>query len=181
MPFVSPDIASILRPTALAMLVALAGCAGEEKFPPACPDLNLVPEAADLTLYRPGSGRDVTDMGLQARITAVPAVCSRKDAKTVAARMSVSFAVSRGPAAVGRDAVVPYFVGVTGGERILTEEDFLLKVRFPPNIDTLSVNGEEFTVLIPVSPEKSAAAYQIFAGFRLTPEQLAANRAHPTR
>ena len=184
MPFVSPDIAltlrSIGRPVVVAVLVSLAGCAGEEKFAPACPELTLLPDAAALSLFRPG-GRDLTDMVFDAKITAVPAVCSRKDAKTVAARLSVGFALTRGPAAAGRNAALRYFVGVTEGDRVLDEQDYQLGVAFPANIATVAVSGEEITLNFPVSAQKSAAAYRIFVGFRLTPEQLAANRARGAR
>lgn len=175
-----PDIASTTRLAALAMLTVLAGCATGEKFAPDCPGLTLLPDAADLSRYRPG-GRDLTDMALDAKIMGVPAQCSRRDAGTVAARMSVTFAVSRGPAATGRNAVLTYFVGVTDGDRVLDEQDYQLPVAFPANIDTVALTGQEITLNFPVSNEKSAAAYRIFVGFRLTPEQLAINRARGLR
>jgi hypothetical protein len=34
-------------------------------------------------------------------------------------------------------------------------------------------------LLLPVSQAKSAATYRIFVGFRLSPAELAFNRAHP--
>ncbi len=185
MPFVSSDIALTLRsiglrPAMLAVLFALAGCAGEEKFAPACPELTLLPDAADLSRFRP-SGRDITDMVLDAKITAVPAQCSRLNVKTVVARMNVNFAVSRGPAAVGRSAVLQYFVGVTESGRVLDEQDYQIGVAFPSNIDTVTLSGEDITLNFPVNPQQSADAYRIYVGFRLTPEQLAANRARGTR
>ncbi len=185
MPFVSSDIALTLRsvclrPVVLAVMVALAGCAGEEKFAPACPELSLVPDAADLSRFRPG-GRDLTDMVLDAKITAVPAQCSRPNAKTVAALLNVNFALSRGPAAAGRNTVLPYFVGVTEGGRVLDEQDYQLAVAFPANIDTVALRGEDITLNFPVTQQQSAEAYRIYVGFRLTPEQLAANRARGPR
>ena len=175
-----PDTASISRLAALAMLTVLAGCVADEKFAPDCPGLTLLPDAADLSRYRPG-GRDLTDMALDAKINGVPAQCSRAGAGTIAARMNVTFAVSRGPAATGRNAVLAYFVGVTDGGQVLDEQDYQLPVAFPGNTDTVALNGQEITLNFPVSAEKSAAAYRIFVGFRLTPEQLAANRARGLR
>ena len=37
-------------------------------------------------------------------------------------------------------------------------------------------SGDPIDLVLPVTPKKSAAAYQIYVGFRLTPEQLAYNR-----
>ena len=173
---------SALRLPALFGLMLLAGCGGgEPQFPPSCEArLDLRPDAADVTRYRPG-GLDLTDMALDARITAIPAKCSMPDAKTVVTTLGVNFAVTRGPAAKGRDAVLPYFVAVMRGGQILDEQDYQLQVVFPPNIDTVALGSPQITLRLPVGDHVTAADYTISAAFRLTPEELAANRARVLR
>jgi hypothetical protein len=162
-------------------VLSLAGCSQGPKFKPACPALSLVKGAADLTRFRPGGGRDITDMIIDARITAVPAQCAPGDPGTIKATMAVQAEVLRGPAATTRAGDVIYFVAVTEGERILDEQNDRLHVVFPPNIDRVNVRGDDLVLTLPVTKQKSAAAYQIYVGFRLTPEELEYNRTRTSR
>lgn len=167
------------------MLIAaasLGGCGDStEKFPPACPSLAVLRDAADLTRYA-RADRDLSDLTLDARITAVPAKCERGEPGKVKATLTVAVEVTRGPAATtGRRAEVPYFVAVTEGSRVLDKQDYALGVTFPPNVDRVSVTGNDVILQLPVSKTKSAAAYSIYVGFRLTPEELALNRQRGPR
>ncbi len=167
------------RPPSLsvALLLALSGCAASgPQFPPACPSLALLRDAADLTRYA-GSGRDLRDLSLQAKITAVPATCTWAANRTqVRATLQVTFDMTRGPAATSRRAAVPYFVAVTEGDRVLDEQDYTLAAAFPPNDDHALFSGDKVDMLLPITPTKSAAAYQIYVGFRLSPQDLSTNR-----
>ena len=174
------------RPAALPLLFvsmlgvgAVGGCQSDDKFPPICPSLALLKDAADLSRYA-GAGRDVSDLVVQARLTAVPAACSRADPTHVRAQLEVAMDLTRGPAAQGGRVVAPYFVGVTEGSRVLDEQDYQMVANFPSNIDQVHVTSDTIDLLLPVTPQKTAATYQIFVGFRLTPEELANNRAHPS-
>ena len=77
----------------------------------------------------------------------------------------------------GNDVIVPIFVAVSEGERILTKKVWRLTASFPRNVDRIPVDSAPVELTIPVDPGKSGAAYTILAGFQLTPEQLQANRA----
>ena len=163
----------------LGLLTLLAACGpGRNEFPPACPSATLVRPTADLIRYRAGStGRDLTDVMLQGRIAGVNGACRRGDRNNtlaVTSRFSAEF--SRGPAMQGRDADVLVFVAVTEGERILDKQIYQIRVSFPPNLDRITVTSGDVDMLLPVSQEKSGAAYTIIAGFQLTPEELEANR-----
>lgn len=170
----------VVRASAIACL-ALVGCSQGPKFKPACPALSLIKGAADVTRFVPGGGRDITDTVIDASIKAVPAKCEPGGPGVVKATLSVSADVLRGPAAKTRAGDVIYFVAVTEGERVLDEQDYGLHVTFPPNIDRVTVTGGDIVLNLPVSREKSAAAYQIYVGFRLTPEELEFNRTHAGR
>ncbi len=165
----------------LTVAVSVAACSNStEKFPPACPSLAVLRDAADLTRYA-AADRDLSDLALDARITAVPAKCERGEPGKVKATLSVAVEVTRGPAATGRRADVPYFVGVTEGTRVLDEQDYTIGVTFPPNVDRIRATGSDVVLKLPVSREKSAAAYSIYVGFRLSPEELALNRQRGPR
>ena len=167
-----------LATLALAAL-ALGACASnEDKFAPACPSLALLPDAADLTRFD-GKGLDVTNLIVRASITGVPAKCGPADPDTIRATLHVNADFRHGPANRGNVAPIRYFIALTKAGAVLSEQDFAFVPQFPPNVDRATVHGDDIELLLPVSKKQAADVYKIFVGFRLTPEELAYNRAHP--
>jgi len=177
----SPSLSSPARTLAALALAGLA-CAScgpkDTEFPPVCPSLALLGDAADLARFD-GRGLDVTNLVTRARITAVPAQCETAKPGVVRATLHVDAEVSRGPASPATLPPIDYFIALMEGDKVLREQDFALAPTFAPNVDRTSVRGEDIELLLPVSQTKSAAAYRIFVGFRLSPDELAFNRAHP--
>jgi len=161
------------------LLLPLFGCGpGRNEFAPLCPTARLIPSLADVSRYA-GSGptHDVTDLVLQARVVAVNGTCKAgDDANELPATVQVSISIQRGPAMKGREADVPVFLAVTEGDAVRDKRVFPLHLTFPPNVDRLTITSPEIDMDLPVSKEKSGAAYSIIAGFQLTPDELAANR-----
>ena len=156
----------------------LAGCSQPDAFAPACPQLAMLPDGADLIRYA-GAGRDLTDLVLDAHLAAVPAACHwANDAHTkVEAKLQVAMSLGRGPAMGGRTIDVPYFVAVTEGDAVLDKQVYAARAEFPSNADRVTVSSPEVSMVFPVTHEKSAAAYKIIVSFQLTPEELEQNRA----
>ena len=167
-----------------AVLFGLGACvADRDQFPPACPRVAFLTPTADLSVYRPGSsGRDLTQLMIAGRMQGINGECHPGGNKsTVRATVSVSAILARGPAMPGNVANVPVFIAVTDGDQILDKRIYTLKAEFPSNVDRVTVSSPEVSLALPVSSTKSAAAYSILAGFQLTPDQLAANRAAQRR
>jgi hypothetical protein len=161
-----------------AFIPLLAGCGGgdtDDAFAPACPNVAIVRDAADLSRFR-GSGRDLTDAVLSGRITNIGGACKRDGADTVVTTVQVGIELQRGPAAPGRQAQLAYFVAVLDGERILDKQVFGLRAEFPANADRLRLSGDDVELRLPVRPGKTAAAYRIQVGFQLAPVELEVNR-----
>jgi hypothetical protein len=162
-----------------ALVLPLFGCGpAPNTFAPQCPVARLVPALADLTRYAgPGPAHDLTDLVLQARVTAVNGKCQAGDDQSILpASVQVSISVQRGPAMQGREADVPVFLAVTEGETVRDKQVFPVHVVFPPNVDRLTLNSANIDLNLPVSEKKTGAAYGVIAGFQLTPDELAANR-----
>ncbi len=171
------SVAALLLPL-LAML-PLTGCGpSRNAFAPVCPTARLIPELADMTRYAgPGPAHDLTDLVIQARVTAVNGKCTASDDPGVLpATVQVSIAVQRGPAMRGREADVPVFLAVTEGQTVRDKKLFPVHITFPPNVDRLTATSADIDLDLPVSPDKSGASYGIIAGFQLSPEELAVNR-----
>jgi hypothetical protein len=109
------------------LLLPLFGCGpGRNDFAPVCPTARLIPALADLTRYAgPGPAHDLTDLILQARVTAVNGKCTAGDDKSILpATVDVTISVQRGPAMQGREADVPVFLAVTEGDAIRDKKVF---------------------------------------------------------
>jgi hypothetical protein len=166
---------------ALLLAGLAAGCGPhDDQFPPACPGLSLVPGAGEITRFA-GTGRDPGDMVLHAQITAVPAKCERDGAASVKSTLHIEADLTRGVAASAATPPVTYFVAVSESGKVLREHDFPLAAQFPPNSDRMTVKGDDLELLVPVSATKSAAAYHIYVGFRLSHDDLTYNRTHHTQ
>jgi hypothetical protein len=170
----------LLPALALVLPAALAACGGGDSFPPSCPKLSLLSDAADLTRYSP-RGTDITDLVLDGRITSVPATCERGSRNTIKTTLKVNVDLSRGPAAQSRNAAVPVFVAVMDGDTLADKQNYVLTGVFSPNVDTMKVSSDDIVLNIPVSPQKSADGYKVYVGFTLTPDELALNRKRGPR
>ena len=161
------------------LMLPLLGCVpAANTFAPVCPTPRLIPALADVTRYGgPGPAHDVTDLILQARVVAVNGSCEPGDDKdTLAAKVQVSISIQRGPAMQGRQADVPLFLAVTEGETVRDKKVYPLHLTFPPNVDRLTITSPNIDLDLPVSGDRTGAAYSIIAGFQLSAAELAANR-----
>lgn len=163
-------------------LLALAGCSDTKAFAPPCPQLSFLPEGADLARFN-GPGRDITDLVVEARLDGVPAstgACrwTDKTHTSVSVSMQVAMTVARGPAMQGRSAIIPWFVAVAQDRDILDRQVYALRADFPSNVDHTGLVSQPVELKLPVSAEKSAAAYRVWISLQLTPDELQYNRSH---
>ncbi len=174
-------LAVLLAPLA----AALAGCGNQDKFPPACPRASIVGSAANVTRFRGdatgGGGQDVTDMVFSGRITGVTGTCERSDEETLNVTATIGLESTRGPASTSRTEDVPFFVAVAQGEQILDKRVFHVRADFPANTDRLRLQSDEVHLTLPITRERSGAAYDMLVGFQLTPAELATNRRRDGR
>ncbi|MBS0561331.1 MAG: hypothetical protein JSR21_14890 [Proteobacteria bacterium] len=167
----------------LAVALALAACAPKTNtFAPYCPTTARLPDAQTLTLYRPGGGKDVTDLVLQGEIVNVGGVCKDgDDPNTVAVDTSVTFRFIRGPAMQDRFMDIPFLFTVTRGQDILEQARFRMRASFPSNIDSVTLTSDPIHLVFPVTKNSNAASYSVWATFQLTPEELEQNRLRGAR
>jgi len=163
----------------LAALLALAGCGSDQpQFAPPCPRLSLLQDASDIVRFAgaAGAAKDPRTITYAARITAVPAHCEAAGTNEVRAVMHIVAQVRRGPAATGDTVAIPYFIAITQDGRVLDELNYTLGAKFAGNVDVVTAQGGTIDFSVPVTPAVSAAAYHLYVGFRLSPDELAYNR-----
>jgi len=156
------------------ILLVLGSCGPEKgKFAPACPVPGLLKPLTDITRFR-GPSRDFRDLIVRARIVDIVGKCQPgDDPRTVVTTVQVVVDATRGPAMEGDAIGLPVFVAITEGDAIGDKALFSMPVEFKHNVDTARVASKEVRMEIPVTPQKSAAAYNLVAGFQLTPDEVA--------
>lgn len=162
-------------PALIALSLILSACGLFSDPPPPCPQVSIMDQAKKVTFYRPGPGRDLTDVVLDVRIGDIAYECSYDfdDAgNSVTVGLNVLFVAQRGPAAEQNRIEVPYFVAVTNPFRhILTKKLFTLEMVFEGNAVRAQA-VEELAQTIPFPVGANGAAYKSFIGLQLTPTQL---------
>lgn len=178
--------AARLRATAAALLaiglpvLLVGGCTDvfkrEERRP--CPPVRLEASTAEMTRFRAGPGRDLTDVVMEAEITGFQGACQYADeGDSVEIELVLGFAASLGPGADSRTQTFRYFVAVPrffpdpAGKKV-----FETTLTFPDGIDRVRYGGEELTITVPVDPAEGAMAMPVYIGFQLTEEQIEFNR-----
>jgi hypothetical protein len=162
----------VTAPVLVGLFAASCG-PGKGQFAPACPTPGLVRPLTELSRYR-GSSTDLRELVIRARIVDITGNCEPGDnANTVVTHAQVMIEATRGPAMQGDAIQLPVFVAVTDSGTIYDKTLFWLPVTFTQNIDTARASGKEVRMEIPVTAQKSAAAFGIIAGFQLTPEEVA--------
>ncbi len=174
-------VLSRLALAAVSTLPLVAGCSNTaDKFAPACPKPVILRDGGDLQRFR-GAGHDFLDTTIQGRITGISGSCKADGSRAVSATVNVGMELMRGPAAVGRATDVAFFVAVSRGDRVLDKQVYTLRAVFPENTDRLRLSGDSVDLMLPVSKDVGAEAYQVTVGFQLSPEELELNRQKNAR
>ncbi|MCG8507848.1 MAG: hypothetical protein MI741_01350 [Rhodospirillales bacterium] len=177
----------IRSPRPLAVL-AIAGvltgaCTMFEGAPaPPCPQVLQIEEAASVTRFVDGPGRDLIDVLFEGSIGNASGVCEYDvdddtETGTLGVEMTLSFEVGRGPANRDRQADLNYFVAITDAERrILNKQNFSGTVNFPGNKTRLVWLDEPVYLSIPLAAGQTGSDFRIFVGFDLSKDELQFNR-----
>lgn len=166
---------SIVRGAAAAALALLTACGSSEKREAACPQGIIPADAATITRFRDGPGRDLTDVVAEGEIVNILVQC-KYDRRGVIVDLQVAVAANRGPADRSRAAEFDYFVALLDPEQnVLVKEPFRVRFEFRDNRTRLGTI-EEIEPRLPLPDVMKGPEYQILVGFQLTPDELAWNR-----
>jgi len=163
---------------AVVLLGVLAACkptAEDVAAVVGCPPAGIVTEAAGVTIYRPGRGRDLTDVAVQANLNNIQAECTFAR-REVNIKLTVNLQIAAGPANADRTASLRYFAAIVdSSNNVVAREEYTVETRFPPNQGRV-VLTEEVYPRIPFRERSEVSRYRMLVGLILTPEQLRENR-----
>lgn len=170
----------LLTGVTLAAALALGGCSGMggdnvHKGDLACPKVGIVADANKVTVFRPGAGRATTDVVGRGLVADYAGNCTY-DSTGVTVDVTLALIGERGPAMVGNQLPLTYFVAVSAPDgTLVTKQEFPTTIDFPNN-GPRAGSREDLQPHIPLPEKQDARAYQLLVGFQLTPDQLAYNR-----
>lgn len=165
---------------ALALLFVLVGVSscgifGKDVVYP-CPRVYILADAGNLVRYKPGPGRDITDIVFEGRIANFVGSCDYDEDKGVDIDLVVQIELQRGPAATGAPVSFEYFVALPAfrpkpeGKRIMP-----VSGTFAPN-QTRMAYQDTVHMFIPLAKPEDGYDTEIVIGFQLTPEEIELNR-----
>ncbi len=169
-----------------AMSIGLSACDSmkvwREDKPEPCPRITVLKNAAELTEFKDGPGRDLIDIVLEAKLTNVLSLCKYDvDYDTRAGEIDVQVAPviagRRGPANETRTGDVSYFVAVVDDQKkILQKQIFPLRLAFPGNLTQNEVRDEPVNLTIATDGRTDGSNYEVYIGFQLSREQMDYNQ-----
>jgi hypothetical protein len=154
----------------------LSGCSlFQTDSPKVCPRVSLLNEAAKITQYRDGPGRDLIDVRFEARVHDVNWGCSYAD-KRLSVVANIDIVAQRGPAFAEGKIVVPFFVAIIDKDQnIIAKEQFLTEIAFGGARRRSGVR-EEIEQIVFLKENENGSDYEIIVGLQLNEQQLQQNR-----
>ena len=153
---------------------------GKSDEPPPCPRVTILAGAERVVLFRPGQGRDITDIVGQAELTNYQGSCSYNwDKHVMTVKLQPGFDVQLGPAAP-KDHRFPltYFIAMPKyypapqGKQVVP-----LVIPVPEGSNTTRYVDEEVTLTFNVPDINMLIDYDVILGLQLSSEQIDYNRA----
>lgn len=172
---------------AFALVAALGGCDSinplSKPIVQPCPEYAILEDAATLTKFRDGPGRDLTDISYRAEMKTIKMECvSRIDTDTKEGSMDITVApvigAELGAAYTGGDTVVPMFVVVLSPDKkILFRSEVKMSISFEGNKNRLVATAPQTTIELPIRTDINSRYYRVYGGFALTRDEVEYNRA----
>ena len=158
------------------LALALAGCGlFDRSANVTCPRVSIVPDAAEMTVFRDPTGRDLTDVVTYARLADATADCSY-DRRGVTIALEVAIAAERGPANRAGSSEVDYFVALLDKNgAVRARESYRLRFEFVDNRQRIG-RIEQLDPFIPLVQRVDGPNWSVWVGLQQTEEQHTWNR-----
>ena len=147
----------------------------QEQVPPSCPTLKPLQNGEKVVRYKPGVGRDITDVILEAEFTQFDGECQANE-ELVEVGVSIGMKASKGPALEGDLTKVGVILAITDlDKKIIDQSVFDVTLDFSGNRSTISY-FERFLIDIPLKEGVKSDEFNIYLTFALSPEEMDFNK-----
>ena len=157
------------------LAVSLAACSTDKSGD--CPTMTGITDASVRTVFRPGATQDPANVLYTVDITSVTGGCDI-DKKTHAtdANLTIVFRATRGASGGEAHYVVPYFVAVTEGARVLARRNYAVTLSFEPGQTVATATETVGSAHLDPAKDKQPYDYQILVALQLSRAELDYNR-----
>lgn len=154
-----------------------------------CPNIQILGDLREKTVFRPGAGRDAFDILYAGKIVEYFVGCNLRRVRGTVGKLDDvprTLVISISPVIKARrnlgkgatnTATLDYFVGVVRSDETPVEKKIIpLVVKFKGNTIDVPIRDRPLSLTIKLEPGERVADYSIFLGFQLNQEQLQFNR-----
>ena len=167
---------------AIIPLLSACGAFGSKTPPPRCPEVLLLKHANSVTYFKPGLGRDITDVLATIAITDFRGECEYNRKRTSAKiTLNVFSTCGAGPQIGENLQISAILLRSQNSIRRLREKAFSHCRQNFREIKHASIFIDEVRLEIPMPPRPKIDEYSIYMGIQLTPQQLEYNQSQANR
>jgi hypothetical protein len=157
------------------LAVSLAACSSDKGAD--CPTMTGITDVSVRTVFRPGATQDPANVLYTAEITSVTGRCDiDKKSHATDATLTIGFRATRGASGGEAHYVVPYFVAVTAGTRVLTRRNYAVTLSFEQGQTVATATETVGSTHLDPARDKRPYDYQILVGLQLSRAELDYNR-----
>lgn len=140
----------------------------------ACPGVQVLKTLGEFVRFKPGPGRDLTDVATEAWIERVDGACELENGEYIV-DLSIGIVTSRGPANRTASTDLKYFVAVANRQEVILQRQAFQAIAPFGSFQSATFN-DKIELRIPAQKEAAGDAFTIFVGFELSPDELRYNR-----
>lgn len=177
-----------LGPRSVAVLalgaMTLSGCAPVDPYAlVSCPTLGVLAEASEITRFRHGGERDISDMTWHGEIESVDFTCVQPEGKDVViAEAQIVAKFTRGLAATSDRQFFNLFTVLSERQdKIVDKSIFPMDVKFKSGQRSVTVTETIKGIRVPTKGNVAPELYNVYFGFQLSPAEVAYNRTKERR
>lgn len=169
-----------LRGGVLALtIMTLTGCVKADPYAlVSCPTVGVLAEASQITRFRHGGERDISDMTWHGEIESVDYTCVQPEGKDVVLADAVIVATfTRGLAATSDRQFFNMFSALSERQdKIVDKSVFSMDVKFKSGQRSVTVTQKVKGIRVPTKGSVAPELYNVYFGFQLSPAEVAYNR-----
>ena len=159
---------------ALAATASLLGCS-DARSTLNCPGLAILADAAVRPVLKPGTAAtDPSAVLYTVRVQNIEGSCSleRRTGETDS-NLTLTFRSTRAPSGHAAHYVVPYFLAINQGERLINKRVFNLRIDFAPGASSVTVQTAITQTTLRLENGRLPTDYQFLAGLQISEAELA--------
>lgn len=162
----------VLAVVAFGAAALLAGCNNDARTLN-CPGAAILADASNRPVLKPGAGNaDPAALLYTVQATFIDTSCTLDQRRGVTdSNVDLTFRATRPPSGQPAHYVVPYFLAINQGERVLNKRTFSIVIDFAPGVSSVTVQTAVNNTVLHLDNGHLPMEYQFLAGMQLSADE----------